>query len=197
MGWLWVKLLSGQDVRTIGSGRTGGTNAMRAAGRTAGVLTGLGDFAKGLAGVGLARLLLPEAQYAAWAQWGQALAGTAAVLGHNWSIYIGFKGGAGTGPNLGVAAALYPIGVLLLVPLVPILLVLTGYASVTSIVVSALIPLTFLGLTLTSGWPWAYVAYGVITLGLVLLALRPNIRRLLDGTERMVGPRARRRGPAP
>jgi glycerol-3-phosphate acyltransferase PlsY len=125
--------------------------------------------------------------------WAQALAGLAAVAGHNWSIYIGFKGGAGTGPNVGVAAGFYFPTVLALAPLVPITLILTGYASVTSIVIGALIVLFYVLAAALWSWPWAYAVYGVAALALVLWALRPNLRRLMNGTERMVGPRARRR----
>jgi glycerol-3-phosphate acyltransferase PlsY len=192
-GYLWVRLLTGQDVRQLGSGRTGGTNALRVGGRIAGMLTGITDFAKGLAGVGLARLLLPPEQHPLLGPWAAALAGAAAVAGHIWSIYIGFRGGAGTGPNIGASTALFWPSGLLLIPLVPLLLLATGYASVTSLVIAALIPVIYLALALAAGWPWAYVVYGAATLVLIVLALRPNIRRLQAGTERMVGPRARRR----
>jgi glycerol-3-phosphate acyltransferase PlsY len=193
MGWVWVKLFTGQDVRTIGSGRTGGTNALRAAGRVAGALTSVGDFFKGLAGVWLARWLVPDTLYPQFAPWAQALSGLAAVAGHNWSIYIGFKGGAGTGPNVGVAAGFYFPTVLALAPLVPITLILTGYASVTSIVIGALIVLFYVLAAVLWSWPWAYAVYGAAAFLLVLWALRPNLQRLMNGTERMVGPRARRR----
>ncbi len=189
MGYVWVKVLTGKDVTRFGSGRTGGTNAARAGGRWAGILTGVGDFMKGLLAVMVARWLLPES-YGTLSYWAQVVAGTAAVLGHNWSIYLGFKGGAGTGPNLGVAAAFAPLVGLALVPLVPLLLVLTGYASVASLTIAVLIPLVFGLLALAAGWPWAYAVYGVITLALIIWALRPNIQRLIAGTERRVGPRA-------
>ncbi len=192
LGWGWVKLLTGQDVRKVGSGRTGGTNAARAGGRLAGVLTGVADFFKGALGVWLAQMLVPPAQYGVLAYWAQAAAGSAAIAGHNWSIYLGFKGGAGTGPNLGVSFAFTPLS-LLLVPLVPLLLYVTGYASVASLVIAALVPVLFLLLCLIVHWPWAYVVYGLIAMVLVSLSLRPNIQRLLSGNERMVGPRAKRK----
>jgi len=191
MGYVWVKILTGRDVRRVGSGRTGGTNAARAGGRIAGILTGVGDFLKGLVAVLLAQWLLPVEHYGALSYWAQVAAGSAAVIGHNWSIYLGFRGGAGTGPNLGVAAAFAPAVGLALVPLVPLLLVTTGYASVASLTVAVAIPLVFAVLALAAGWPWAYAVYGIITLILVALALRPNIRRLIKGTERRVGPRAK------
>lgn len=196
MGYVWVKILTGRDVRRVGSGRTGGTNAARAGGRIAGILTGIGDFFKGLAAVLLAQWLLPVEQYRELSYWAQVAAGSLAVIGHNWSIYLGFKGGAGTGPNLGVAAAFAPAVGLALVPLVPLLLITTGYASVASLAVAVAVPLVFAVLALAAGWPWAYAVYGMITLGLIVLALRQNIQRLIQGTERRVGPRARGSGKA-
>jgi glycerol-3-phosphate acyltransferase PlsY len=125
--------------------------------------------------------------------WAEALAGAAAVLGHNASIFVGFKGGAGSGPNVGAAVALWPLSAAILIPATPILLFGTGYASVTSMTLALLILLIFVVRALQGLSPWAYVVgYALVTTVLVFFALLPNIRRLLKGEERMVGPRAQR-----
>ncbi len=185
VGLIVVQALKGRDIRTVGSGRTGGTNALRAGGVLAGVLTGLGDMAKGIGAVNIARLLLPGDPIL------EALCGVAAVAGHNWPVYLGFRGGAGTAPNVGAAAALWPVVGLIMVPLVPLILVLTGYASVTSTLVAISLVVIFVLRAVFAGSPWAYVGYSVATAILVALALIPNYRRLIEGTERLVGPRAK------
>lgn len=184
-GLIVVRVLSGKDIRAVGSGRTGGANALRAAGALAGILTGACDLAKGIAAVGIARLILPASPVA------EALCGVAVVAGHNWPIYIRLRGGAGTGPNIGVATALWPISSLILIPAIPLLLVTTGYASVTSTVAALIIAAIFVARMLVVDTPAAYAGYAVATSLLVALALIPNYKRLLAGTERMVGPRAR------
>ncbi len=182
VGLIVVRALSGKDVRAVGSGRTGGANALRAAGVLAGVLTGLGDMTKGFLAVYAARLLSGGS-----IPWLEAASAAAAVAGHNWPVYLRFRGGAGTGPNIGAAAALWPLTALILVPLVPAVLVVTGYASVTSTVASIAILAIFVVRALAGGSPFAYVAYALATTFLVGLALIPNYRRLIAGTERKVG----------
>ncbi len=185
VGLLVVRALKGQDIRSIGSGRTGGTNAFRAGGLVAGAMTAIGDAAKGIGAVNIARLLLPGDPIL------EALCAVAAVAGHNWPIYIGFRGGAGTGPNIGAAIALWPLSAAILIPLTPILLFATGYASVTSTLISLVIVALFVVRVLAAGQPAAYAGYALATTVLVAVALIPNYRRLIAGTERMVGPRAR------
>lgn len=195
MGYVVVKRLTGQDVTKIGSGRTGGTNAMRAAGFFAGLLTALLDMGKGFSSIWLAQRLAPGNE------WLAAAAAVACVAGHNWSVWLyalygRFSGGAGTAPNVGAAAAFWPPIFLILVPTGFALLFGIGYASLASLIVAAMIP-TILGVRAAQGLPgagWPQVAYGVGTFLLTAWALRPNIRRLLSGTERLVGWRARRQG---
>jgi glycerol-3-phosphate acyltransferase PlsY len=185
VGLVVVWFVSRKDIRTFGSGRTGGTNALRAAGPVAGVLTGAGDLAKGMGAVLVARLLVPDDSVM------EALCAVMAVVGHNWPVYLGFRGGAGTGPNVGAAVALWPISGVVLIPLVPLGLVVTGYASVTSTLISLAILVIFILRAIFAHQPLTYVGYATATLILVAIALIPNYRRLIAGTERMVGPRAK------
>jgi glycerol-3-phosphate acyltransferase PlsY len=189
-GFVVVKLFKGIDIRTIGSGRTGGTNAIRAAGPIAGLLTGIGDIGKGAVAVWGAGWLATQLNLDSSAV-AQVLAGLMAVVGHNYSVFLSWKGGAGTGPNVGVAAGLWFPALFILLPLVPILLVATGYASVTSLTIAGLVPVLFAVRALVSKAPWEYAVYGIAAGTLVVWALRPNISRLKAGTERLVGPRAR------
>jgi acyl phosphate:glycerol-3-phosphate acyltransferase len=189
-GYLAVKVLSGQDIRRFGSGRTGGTNAIRAAGFLAGAMTAVGDVAKGAVAVWGAGWLAAHFQGASPVA-GQVLAGVMAVVGHNYSVFISWKGGAGTGPNVGVAAGLWFPALFILAPLVPILLVATGYASVASLTIAGLVPVLFVIRALVAKAPWEHAVYGMVAATLVVWALRPNIARLKAGTERLVGPRAR------
>jgi glycerol-3-phosphate acyltransferase PlsY len=189
-GYLVVKLIKGQDIRTVGSGRTGGTNALRAAGPVALILTATGDIGKGaVAAWGafwLGKQLNLDSPVVA-----QVFAGLMAVVGHNYSAFLSWKGGAGTGPNVGVAAGFWFPALFILLPMVPILLVATGYASVTSLTIAGLVPVLFAIRALVDQTPWEYAVYGILACTLVVWALRPNIARLKAGTERLVGPRAR------
>jgi len=189
-GYLVVKLFRGQDIRRFGSGRTGGTNAIRAAGWIAGLLTGTGDIAKGTVAVWGAAWLASQLQLNSTVA-AQVLAGVMTVVGHNYSVFLSWKGGAGTGPNVGVAAGFWFPALFILLPLIPILLVATGYASLTSLAIAGLVPILFAVRAVMEHTPWEYVVYGIVAATLVAWALRPNIARLKAGTERLVGPRAK------
>lgn len=174
-GMLWSWIAKRIDVRKHGSGRTGGTNVWRSAGFIPALLTALSDMLKGAAAIWLARAFGLGA-------WGIALAGTLAIVGHNYSVFLGFHGGAGTGTSAGVAIALWW-------PALPILILtaiavglLTGHASMASITVAILLPVIF---GLRGQLPNA-LAFGFLTMVLTLWALRPNIRRLLKGEERFL-----------
>lgn len=189
-GLLIVKLKTGQDIRTIESGRTGGTNAMRAAGFWAGLLTAILDILKGAASVWLAYLLLPDARIV------QVLAPIAAILGHNYSIFLPerdekgrlrrLRGGAGGAPSVGGAFGLWGISILIIVPLGALIFFTVGMASVTTMSVAFFAIIIFgirawLGLT-----SWIDVLYGVLAEILLIWALRPNLKRLFAGQERIV-----------
>jgi glycerol-3-phosphate acyltransferase PlsY len=189
IGYVLVYLIKGEDLRQTGSGRTGGTNAMRAAGLAVGVVTAVADLVKGAGAVWIARAIVGGSSSLPWAE---AAAAVGAVTGHNWSIFLGLRGGAGTMPNVGAAIALWPVYGLLVMPAGLIVMLVSGYASLTSLFVALAIAA---GLSLRAGLGngnWAHACYGATTATLVVVALLPNIRRLRAGTERVVGPRARR-----
>jgi len=193
-GYIYVRLFKGQDLTQIGSGRTGGTNSFRAAGLGVGVLTSFSDVLKGAAAVWLTTRLVGGALGPDLTPWAQALAGVLAVVGHNWSIFLKFGGGAGTGPNVGWSAAIWPWIFPIAFLVMGGMLYFVGMASVASLSMAAVTIILFtvryaLGMDATV----AYVA-GSIVAGLVVTwALRPNIRRVMNGTERLVGRRAKKR----
>jgi glycerol-3-phosphate acyltransferase PlsY len=195
-GLLIVKLSTGKDIRRIESGRTGGTNAMRAAGVWAGLGTAVFDALKGAACVWLARGLIPGAV------WLEVLAPVLAIVGHNYSIFlverrenggIRLRGGAGGAPATGGAFALWPPILLFILPLAALIFYFVGYASVTTLSVALIAIVVFAIRAWVGASPWAYVFYGLAAELVLIWALRPNIRRLLNGTERLVGFRAKRK----
>ena len=194
-GKIYVKQFTGQDVTKIGSGRTGGTNSMRAAGWKVGVLTGLSDVFKGLMAVFTTRWLLGGLVGPEILPWVEISAGVFSVVGHNWSVFLNWGGGAGTGPNVGWSTAIwwpmFPLGfgVMLL------MILFLGYASVASMTMALIIPVAFIVLYaagVISGTT-AYNVGGILTSLIVGYALRGNFQRLAHGEERLVGLRAKRR----
>ncbi len=179
VGYL-VARLYGVDVRAAGSGRIGGTNVLRAAGPIAAGLTVIGDVFKGLTPVYL--LIAAGASPVVI-----ALAGVATVLGHNHSIFLGFRGGVGAGAAIGALGGLnFWIGLIAAVCAL-IGLSLTGYASILSTVV-ALSSLILLTISAILGYtPYAYIIFGVLVLIIMVNTLRPNYARIRAGTERRVG----------
>lgn len=189
-GWLIVKLKTGKDVRTIESGRTGGTNALRAAGLGAGLLTAFMDILKGAVAVWIAKAILPEAHLL------HVLSPIAAIIGHNYSIFVPerneqgrivrLKGGAGGSPAVGGAFGIWGPSIFIILPLGAIIFFTLGIASITtmSVAFSAIIIFTiraWLGLS-----PWMDVLYGVLAEILLIWALRPNLKKLFSGQERIV-----------
>ena len=192
MGYVTLKLFKKQDITKFGSGRTGGTNAMRAGGIWIGTMTGLLDLVKGFLAVQISRWLMPTNI------WVQVFAGAAAVFGHNWSLWLylltkKFSAGAGTGPNVGAAMAFWPLAVVVALPMVLFFVFIVGYASVASLAVAAALVVVFLLRATLVGTPWQYIVFAMITALAVTLALRPNIQRLVRGQERRVGIFARKK----
>lgn len=195
-GLVIVKLKTGRDIRHVESGRTGGTNVMRAAGFWAGFATAMLDILKAFGSVYLARLVLPGNH------WLEVLAPVMAILGHNYSIFLTerdqngrlrLRGGAGGAPSVGGSAAIWFPVLLFIVPIGIFILYFIGYASVATLSVPIICIFVFGYRAWIGAAPWEYVAYGVITLLVLAWALRPNIRRLVNGTERVIGYRAKRR----
>lgn len=196
-GWIIVKISTGRDIRSIESGRTGGTNAMRAAGFVAGALTALGDIFKGLFTLWLVGWIFPaESSLRIWIQIAAPLL---AIMGHNYSIFlietrsdgrIHLRGGAGGAPCFGGALALWPWSGVIILPVAVLIFIFVGYASVTTLSIAVTATLVFAYLAYFKGAPWQYILYGLASIVILAWALRPNLVRLVQGNERLVGLRA-------
>ena len=195
IGFIVVWVVKKKDLRSEHSGRTGGTNAMRVAGTGAGIFTAIGDGLKALLAVLIARALTngnPSVE---------AAAGVLAVFGHNYSIFlieriskkIRLRGGAGGGSTIGAATAMWPPTALIVIPLAFLLLIGLGYASVSTITIGLLTTVIFIIRAVNGQGPWAYVVFGILAEALLIWSLRPNIDRLKQGTERLIGWRARQK----
>ncbi len=194
-GWIIVKLTTGRDIRGIESGRTGGTNVWRAAGLLAGILTAVLDVLKGVAAVELVRWLLPPTfplfTYL------EVAAPLLTILGHNYSIYlierhaatgkVRLRGGAGGAACLGGAVGLWFPSLLIILPLALVAYLVIGYASVTTMSIAFFATLIFVVQAVRGLLPWQYVIYGLVAEAMLIWALRPNIQRLREGTERLHG----------
>ncbi|MGA9770585.1 MAG: glycerol-3-phosphate 1-O-acyltransferase PlsY [Blastocatellia bacterium] len=191
-GFLLVKFVftRGKDVRRVGSGGTGATNVTRLAGMKAGLLTYSFDMAKGFAAVALMRRVESEDYF--WI----GAAAVAAIVGHIFPIFLRFRGGKGVATGVGVYLALAPYAVGTTLLLWMIIVYLTRYVSLGSIIATAAVPL----------WTWLY--YGVLLpdstqhahlKALLIVALagcalivakhQENISRLLRGSENKFGAR--------
>ncbi len=199
-GLLVVRLVTGQDVRLVGSGRTGGTNAMRAGGLAVGLLVTVLDVFKGALAVWLARSLVVAHP------WVEAVGGLTSVLGHNYSLFLvervvdeaghrrlQFRGGAGGAPTAGATLAFWPLSALIIVPMAGLIWYFIGYASVVTMSVAALAFVVFCVRAALGLSSWAPAAFSIAAEAALLWALRPNLSRLAQGTERLHGWRARRK----
>lgn len=172
-GVVLSRLFLGKDIRKVGSGNIGAANAARAGGIKLGVGVALLDVLKGLLPVLLAR-------WAGLSPVSLALVALAAVLGHDFSVFLRFRGGKGVATTLGVALVLGWLATALAAICWLIIFVLRGYTSLASLVALALLPL-FLALT---HQPPMYVLAAVALLILATIKHVENIARLLTGTER-------------
>ena len=173
---VWVSRRHGVDPRDVGSGNIGATNVARAIGVSGGVMTLVGDAAKGFLPVLIARWLGFHEPVA-------ALVGLAAFAGHLYSCFLGFDGGKGVATALGVLLALAPAALLVTVPLFLLATSLSRYVSLGSLAAAAATPLVLLGWR----YPPATVAVGTIVAALIVIRHRDNIRRLRFGTEARIG----------
>lgn len=180
-GALLIGRARGVDIRTQGSGNAGGTNALR----TQGPLFALGvvviDVAKGWLAAGLLPGLLPHAPSGL-----PAACGFAAILGHVWPVFHGFRGGKGVATLLGAVAALAPLALAWVLGIWLVMMLLFGFVGLGSIVAACALPVALAVLEVAP--PGPSLAFGVCCALLVAWTHRANLARMRAGTE----PRARR-----
>ena len=180
VGVLVARASGGPDPRTVGSGRTGGTNALRALGRKWAAVVVTGDLAKGALPVLLTRILTNGDPIA------EVVVAAACVAGSVRSVFLRFSGGRGVGTGVGTMLVIQPLAVLLAAPVFILVILATKYVSLGSLLGSAaMFPAMLLIWAVASGWvPPAYLVWAIIGPGLIWLAHADNIDRLLHGTER-------------
>jgi glycerol-3-phosphate acyltransferase PlsY len=173
-------------VRDYGSGKTGFTNSLRVLGLRRSLPVFAGDYGKGLAAA-----LLPLI----WSEdpWARAAGGLAAVCGHVWPLFAGFRGGRGMLTGAGVLTGLSPIAVLIVLPIAGATLKLTRYMSLTSISAAAIAGALFAAFAAADLHPWAFAVAAIAGGALTIVLHHDNIGRLLAGTERRVGERVETR----
>jgi len=174
--YLVVKQLTGQDIRTIGSGNVGATNVKRAAGFKPYLFVLLFDMCKGLVPVWLSTQLYPKAYFL------HILVALATVIGHSKSIFLKFAGGKSAATGLGGMMGLAPVPALLLGVLAFTITKFTRFVSLGSITASLLAPV----MLYLFGCPFPYVGYAAVAGLYVIFLHRANIQRLLKGTENRI-----------
>jgi glycerol-3-phosphate acyltransferase PlsY len=178
-GVVIARLTGGPDPRTIGSGRTGGANVMRALGPRAAAVSGLLDVGKGIVAVLIA--------IAAGGGLGlEILAALAAIVGHSRSIFIGFAGGRGIAPGFGGLIVIHPIAALVVMPVFAIVLLVSRYSSLASLTATALGAAAVLATVVLFEQSGLYAVYALAAAGMIWLFHLDNIQRLIAGSERRI-----------
>ncbi|NLY56374.1 MAG: glycerol-3-phosphate 1-O-acyltransferase PlsY [Firmicutes bacterium] len=180
-GYLLPKILLGKDVREYGSGNIGFTNVMRTFGLKIGSVVLVTDIAKGFIAVKLAQqtgsLLLPLG------------AAVCVALGHNYTVFLKFQGGRGIATSAGALLALMPQVVAILFVIWVVVLLISRYVSLASILAAGSFPL----LTALAGYPWQYFLFSLALAAMAIYRHKPNIVRLLNGTELKLGQKGEKR----
>jgi glycerol-3-phosphate acyltransferase PlsY len=190
MGVIVARLSGGVDPRTVGSGRTGGTNALRAMGWPRAILVGVLDLAKGAVPILLARVAGATVEV-------QALTGVAAVLGAWASVFLRFHGGRGVATGVGGMFAVSPVIVIVAAPVFFLIIWLTRFVSLGSLLGTAF-GAGVAVIAVVAGWlDPGWLLYVLPGEAIIWIAHRDNIQRLVAGTERRFDPGDRRATPPP
>ena len=162
---------TGRDIRHEGSGNTGATNALRVFGVKTGLITFVCDVAKAAAAVLIGKAIAGE--------FGGMLAGLCVILGHNWPVFFGFKGGKGIACSCAVALLNFPVPGLIAIAVCLLAIILTRYISLGSMLL-----LVTYAVILSATRPfWPYAVWAIVLALLAIIRHHSNIRRLLNGTE--------------
>lgn len=174
------KLLFRVDIREHGSGNAGATNTLRTLGKGAAAAVVAGDFIKGILACLIGRYVFGEINPGEGVYAGEYLAGFFAVVGHNWPVYFGFKGGKGVMTSFAVAMMFSPLAALICLAGFIIIVAITRYVSLGSMVGAAIFPLAVLLL----GEPVMMVITGIALVALIIWRHKANIERLVAGSEK-------------
>ena len=184
-GLLVARLTGGPDPRSIGSGRTGGTNALRALGRRRAAVVAIGDILKGTLPVLAVHSLAAQGGETGTSGW-TIVTALFAVIGATRSVWVGFKGGRGIATGFGTALAIAPLALAAVSPIFLVVIWRTRIVSLGSLAAAALFApaLILISYSTTGTLDGALITYGVVGPSLVWLAHADNIARLRNGTER-------------
>ncbi len=183
-GYLLARLRGNINILQQGSKRTGATNVLRTMGWKAAAPVFAGDFLKGVVAILVARLITHSDPTA------DVIAGLAALVGHNYSIFIGFKGGRGVTTGLGALMVISPLVMVITTSIGVAVVARSRYVSLGSVLGSGTVPVTMLVVVVLLGQPFPHFLFGLLGAAFVILSHRDNIHRLLHGTERKLGQRA-------
>lgn len=184
--------MAGVDIRQHGSGNIGATNVFRVLGVKYGILTAVLDVGKAVASVLLAGLIIGNeplmvASYDIHVPLAQILAALMVMVGHNWSVYIRFKGGKGVSAFFGGLVTINWFVALVALAVIAVVVIITRYVSLGSMSAALGALLTFVALTVMGMTAPIYVIYGLLAALLIIYQHRSNIQRLLSGTENRLG----------
>jgi glycerol-3-phosphate acyltransferase PlsY len=176
VGYLWLR----RDIRELGSGKTGTTNVLRTAGKVPAALVMVSDIGKAVVPALIGRLVFQDDAVA-------ATGAGAAIVGHVWPVFAGFRGGRGVATAFGGILGLSPL-VALVFPLIAFCVVAgTRYVSLMSIVATP-ISAAIVAAAAVAGWvPVPFAWYGLFVTAIIELMHIPNLRRLLAGDEPKIG----------
>ncbi|HBH95618.1 MAG TPA: acyl-phosphate glycerol 3-phosphate acyltransferase [Ruminococcaceae bacterium] len=194
-----TKIKTGEDIRTMGSGNAGLTNTLRTQGKLAALFVLLGDVAKGVLSVILVGLAFkyiggvdPRAAGSAY-EWVLYAAGTSAILGHVFPVYYGFKGGKGVLVTCSVLLAIDWLPAVILLAVFAVVVVISKYVSLGSIIAGSLYPFTVLLFSIIekSPCPWLNFLFSGLMAITIVLMHRENIKRLINHTEKKFGQKSK------
>jgi len=176
-GYIVGKLFKKMDIREYGSGNIGATNAFRILGPSLASLVVIGDIGKGILSIYLVQYLNIDNLFIL------TIAGLAVICGHDWSIFLGFKGGKGIATTFGVIFVLNPIISFLGLIVWGVVVIATRYVSLASIFAV----ISFFILTILFKQPYEYILFSAIILVLGIFNHKENIKRLRLNKERKIG----------
>lgn len=176
-GYIVGKLFKKVDIRELGSGNIGASNAFRILGPSLASLILIGDIGKGILSIYLVRYFNIDNLLIL------TIAGLVVICGHDWSLFLGFKGGKGIATTFGVVFALNPTISILAVTIWVIVLIITKYTSLSSI----LAMISILVFTILFKQPYEYIVFSAIIIVLSIFKHKENIKRLKLGKERKIG----------
>lgn len=197
-GVLLARRYARVDVTKYGSGKIGATNVLRTAGRKVAIMVAVLDILKGVLAVIFAGLIVGKGYLVVngiglGALVAEVLAALAAVIGHNWSVFLKFRGGRGVATFFGGLVALCPPAAIFGGEIIIIGAGLTRYVSLGSIAGAVGSYAVLVPLTVMNGFPVEYIFYALAGTIIIFVMHRDNIARLISGKERKLGEKAKRK----